>query len=251
MGIPPGVSRGAFIVTLGADRRESGTHYTPKSLTEPLSNIRSNRSSMRSGGGQAADGMETEIAARNSGAQSMRHGDGFRSVPRADLPWLGERLVEAWSVMEAEGSRIDDEGCIRAADDAAGFEPLSRDTEERAILARRLIAERCLYGVDKNPLAVELAKLSLWLTTLAKGRPSASSITIFAAATAFSAFTISANSFVWTSIRTGKAQLRFSAGHPFGRRQGADAPQPARGRAPSVTSGRRSYGCPLRCSITQ
>ena len=85
--------------------------------------------------------------------------------------WLADRLVEAWSDMEAAGSRIDDEGRILAADDAAGFEPLSRDTEERAILARRLIAERCLYGVDKNPLAVELAKLSLWLTTLAKGRP--------------------------------------------------------------------------------
>ena len=39
------------------------------------------------------------------------------------------------------------------------------------LTARRLIAERCLYGVDMNPLAVELAKLSIWLVTLAKGRP--------------------------------------------------------------------------------
>jgi hypothetical protein len=39
------------------------------------------------------------------------------------------------------------------------------------VIARRLIAERCLYGVDLNPLAVELAKLSIWLVTLAKGRP--------------------------------------------------------------------------------
>ena len=42
---------------------------------------------------------------------------------------------------------------------------------ERKTYAMRIIAQRCLYGVDKNPLAVELAKLSLWLTTLAKGRP--------------------------------------------------------------------------------
>ena len=34
------------------------------------------------------------------------------------------------------------------------------------MIARRLIAERCLYGVDLNPLAVELAKLSIWLVTL-------------------------------------------------------------------------------------
>ena len=34
--------------------------------------------------------------------------------------------------------------------------------------AMRLIAPRCLYGVDRNPVAVDLAKVSLWLVTLAK-----------------------------------------------------------------------------------
>ena len=33
------------------------------------------------------------------------------------------------------------------------------------------IAERCLYGVDRNPMAVQLARLSLWLTTLASDSP--------------------------------------------------------------------------------
>ena len=33
------------------------------------------------------------------------------------------------------------------------------------------MVEKCLYGVDINPLAVELAKLSLWLVTISKGRP--------------------------------------------------------------------------------
>jgi hypothetical protein len=36
---------------------------------------------------------------------------------------------------------------------------------------RRLVAERCLYGVDLNPMAVQLARLSLWLATLAADRP--------------------------------------------------------------------------------
>lgn len=45
------------------------------------------------------------------------------------------------------------------------------DDEERLVLARRLVADRCIYGVDKNPLAVEIAKLSIWLTTMDKGRP--------------------------------------------------------------------------------
>jgi hypothetical protein len=36
---------------------------------------------------------------------------------------------------------------------------------------RRTIAERCLFGVDLNPMAVQLACLSLWLATLASDRP--------------------------------------------------------------------------------
>ncbi len=39
------------------------------------------------------------------------------------------------------------------------------------LYVRRLVAQRCLYGVDKNPFAVNLAKLSLWLVTLAKDLP--------------------------------------------------------------------------------
>lgn len=45
--------------------------------------------------------------------------------------------------------------------------PLDATTE----VIRARIAERCIYGVDINPLAVELAKLSLWIATAAKGSP--------------------------------------------------------------------------------
>src|SRR5438046_3320986 len=34
-----------------------------------------------------------------------------------------------------------------------------------------MIAQRCLYGLDKNQMAADLAKLSLWLATLAKDHP--------------------------------------------------------------------------------
>lgn len=43
--------------------------------------------------------------------------------------------------------------------------------EDEVLHARRLIAQSCLYGVDRNPMAVDLAKLSLWLATLAKDHP--------------------------------------------------------------------------------
>ncbi len=36
---------------------------------------------------------------------------------------------------------------------------------------RRRIVEQCLYGVDINPMAVELAKLSLWLVSMQADRP--------------------------------------------------------------------------------
>lgn len=36
---------------------------------------------------------------------------------------------------------------------------------------KRRVVQSCIYGVDLNPLAVELAKLSLWLATVAKDRP--------------------------------------------------------------------------------
>jgi hypothetical protein len=51
-------------------------------------------------------------------------------------------------------------------------EPIIPDSEEeRLLLAKRLIAERCIYGVDKNAMAVEMAKLSLWLETLQRDKP--------------------------------------------------------------------------------
>jgi len=43
--------------------------------------------------------------------------------------------------------------------------------EDEILHARRIVAQRCLYGVDKNSMAVDLAKLSLWLATLAKDHP--------------------------------------------------------------------------------
>ena len=40
-----------------------------------------------------------------------------------------------------------------------------------AILSARMVLKRCVYGVDKNPMAVELAKVSLWLHTFTVGAP--------------------------------------------------------------------------------
>ena len=59
------------------------------------------------------------------------------------------------------------EAALVAAGDVQGHEI---DDGDRAMFRRR-VAERCLYGVDLNPMAVQLARLSLWLATLAADRP--------------------------------------------------------------------------------
>ena len=38
-------------------------------------------------------------------------------------------------------------------------------------IVRRMVLKRCVYGVDKNPMSVELAKVSLWLHTFTVGAP--------------------------------------------------------------------------------
>ncbi len=54
--------------------------------------------------------------------------------------------------------------------DAGGCHPSDiSDADRRAF--RRIVAQQCLFGVDRNPMAVQLARLSLWLCTLAPDRP--------------------------------------------------------------------------------
>jgi hypothetical protein len=169
-GYPLVYPKDTFIVTTGADRRETGTHYTPKSLTETI--VKETLEPLVYVG--PAEGEQREDWELKPPAQlldlkicdpTMGSGAFLVQVCR----WLSERLVEAWAQAEDQGNALTSAGEV--VDEIGSREPLRRDLEERLITAKRLIAERCLYGVDMNPLAVELAKLSIWLVTLAKGRP--------------------------------------------------------------------------------
>ncbi|GJK67430.1 ATP phosphoribosyltransferase regulatory subunit [Klebsiella oxytoca] len=169
-GYPLVYSTGAFIVTSGSNRRETGTHYTPKSLTEAI--VTETLMPVVYFG--PSEGMPREEWQLKSPAElldlkicdpAMGSGAFLVQVCR----WLATRLVEAWSNAEVIGKVVSVDGDVLDALNTK--EPLPRDADSRIVIARRLIAERCLYGVDVNPLAVELAKLSIWLVTLAKGRP--------------------------------------------------------------------------------
>ena len=161
---------GAFIVTTGSDRRETGTHYTPKSLTETIV-VETLTPVVYTGPseGMPRDQWKLKLPSEILNLKICDPAMGSGAFLVQACRWLAERLVEAWSLAEKSGGVVSVDGEV--LDAATGKELLPRDAEARTLIARRLIAERCLYGVDLNPLAVELAKLSIWLVTLAKNRP--------------------------------------------------------------------------------
>lgn len=120
-------------------RKASGTYYTPRGITDYL--VR-----------QALD----PLVANRSAAEVL--------ALRVLDPSMGSGafLVSACRFLAVayEEALLREGGCL--ASDIG--------THERARF-RRLVAERCLFGVDLNPMAVQLARLSLWLATLSADRP--------------------------------------------------------------------------------
>lgn len=168
-GEPVVYHKDSFYVTEGADRRATGTHYTPKQLTEMM--VKEALEPVVYIG--PAEGLPRAEWKLKSPAEILdlkvcdpAMGSGAFLVQACR--YLGDRLVDAWERAESEGKVIDANGAVT---DFPPDEPMSKVQEDRLVEARRLVAERCLYGVDINPLAVELAKLSLWLVTISKGRP--------------------------------------------------------------------------------
>ena len=177
MGFSVIIPAGGVYVTEGPTRRATGTHYTPRSLTEPIvQHTLEPQVYVGPAEGEPKEKWQLRTPAELLDLKicDMAMGSGAFLVQACR--YLSERLVEAWEIAEpADGSRtaptprITPEGKPATGD--PGETVIPQDTEERLTLARRLVADRCLYGVDKNPLAVEMAKLSLWLITLAKDRP--------------------------------------------------------------------------------
>lgn len=162
--------KGAFVVVLGADRRETGTHYTPKSLTERI--VEETLTPLvYDGPAKGAPRAEWKLKKPEQLLElkvcDPAMGSGAFLVQACRF--LSARLVEAWAIEEAAGRVVDLTGQVH--EPRTNIETMPPGIEIRAEHARRIVAERCLYGVDLNPLAVELAKLSLWLVTLSKGRP--------------------------------------------------------------------------------
>ncbi len=123
------------------ERRRTGSHYTPRSLTQPIVAHALEPTFERLG----PDATPEQILDLKVCDPAMGSGAFLVEACRA----IATRLAAAWG-------RSPETRPVIPAD------------EDEELHARRLVAQRCLYGVDKNPRAVDLAKLSLWLATLAK-----------------------------------------------------------------------------------
>ncbi|MGM0358527.1 Eco57I restriction-modification methylase domain-containing protein [Streptomyces griseoaurantiacus] len=150
---------GSVVVVRSGNRRDTGTHYTPKKLAEEV--VEHTLAPLCFAPGPA-EGAEPGVWQAKTAEELLKlrvldpaMGSGAFLV--SACRYLSDRVVEAWlrDGLPPEIARDVDVD----------------DREQLHQVARRLVADRCLYGVDRDPMAVELAKLSLWLITLSKGRP--------------------------------------------------------------------------------
>lgn len=139
---------GSLVFQPTEERRRSGSHYTPRSLTRPIVEEALRPWLERCGHKPtAAQILDLKICdpAMGSGAFLVE-----------SCRYLAELLEQAWT-RESLPQALQLGGLAHG--------------EDTLIYARRIIAQSCLYGVDKNPFAVNLAKLSLWLVTLSRSTP--------------------------------------------------------------------------------
>jgi hypothetical protein len=139
---------GGLVFQPTEERRRSGSHYTPRPLTRPIV-----EEALRP---WLEHCHHRPTAAQILGLKICDPAMGSGAFLVETCRYLAELLEQAWT---REGLPE----TLKPVGHAHGEEPL--------IYARRLIAQSCLYGVDKNPFAVNLARLSLWLVSLSKDAP--------------------------------------------------------------------------------
>ncbi len=148
-------------------RAATGTHYTPRSLAEEVAEGALQPLVYRPGPLETSDTSQWRIRPSKQILElkvaDIAMGSGAFLV--AACRYLADRLIEAWL---DEG---DAEALAMDLHRTAGRVGADAEADQLLLKARREITEHCLYGVDINPLAVEMAKLSLWLITMDTERP--------------------------------------------------------------------------------
>lgn len=177
---------GWYLVRWGGTRKGSGTFYTRRELTvptvrrtlEPLVYNISDSNSSTSGDSDKHKTVRTPEEILSIKVCDPACGSGSFLV--AALEYLTDALLESLYVH----GRIPHEGSDTAAalpgctdDDSLTADlipcPPSDKDFDRKLRARlmRHVVERCIYGVDIDPLAVELARVALWIKTMDRDLP--------------------------------------------------------------------------------
>jgi hypothetical protein len=166
-GLPMVFLRDSLYVTESRLRRNTGTHYTPRFLAEQVVEGALEPLVYSPGPLQTAD-KDTWVLRSPTEILTLKVADiavGSGAFLVAACRYLATKLVEA-------RARAGDEAAWRHHNDQYGNRPAAdAEADPVMVAARREIIEHCLYGVDINEMAVEMAKLSLWLVSMDPGRP--------------------------------------------------------------------------------
>lgn len=167
-GLPTVIPNGALYVTESSLRKNTGTHYTPRFLAEEVVLHALEPLVYEPGPLQTADTAEWRLKSPEQ-ILDLKVADiamGSAAFLVAACRYLADRLIEAW---ESKGRA--DAMAYRAGRAVDAVTAADAEQDPVVVEARREIIEHCLYGVDINPMAVEMAKLSLWLVSMDPGRP--------------------------------------------------------------------------------
>ncbi|MWG36681.1 Eco57I restriction-modification methylase domain-containing protein [Halomarina oriensis] len=162
-----------FLRTDDGERKTTGSYYTPEYVVEYIVDETL---------GPLVDDIRSDLVSESADTTHEREGFAGEFADRVfDLKVLdpamgsGHFLVNAVDYLAREiidAQERQDYQAVESGDEDAISDPTTEDGELRDInWARRKVAQQCLYGVDVNPLATELAKVSLWLRTLAAEQP--------------------------------------------------------------------------------
>jgi hypothetical protein len=164
-GQPTVILPGSLFVTASSQRADTGTHYTPRFLAEQVVEGALEPLVYSPGPLQTAEREQwklrpsTEILCLKVADIAMGSGAFLVAACR----YLAARLVHA-RAEEGDAAAI-------AARASAVDAPADSEADPVMVEARRQVIQHCLYGVDINPMAVEMAKLSLWLVSMDVHRP--------------------------------------------------------------------------------
>lgn len=150
-GRPFVVLDGGLLVKETPSRKNSGAHYTPKSLAKEVVLHALQPLCYAPGPYQVADESHWKLKSSED-LLSLKIADiacGSGAFLVSAASYLADRVVEAWSAEDPANSH-------------------RRDLHRRAI---REVVANCLYGADINDMAVEMCKLSLWLVSLDRDLP--------------------------------------------------------------------------------